>query len=112
MPFNRLKNLKDVQVRSKYTSIIKKNIFKYFKPGTTTTPIFIFGVQRSGTTMMMNSFHQHPDIEVFDESISSRAFENFQIRNFQCVKELINKSKYPFTVFKTLADSHFIDRTH
>jgi Sulfotransferase domain len=72
------------------------------------TPVFIVGLQRSGTTMLMDIFHLHPETEVLDEARDSRAFFDFRVRDPQTVRRIVADSRYRFPCFKIIADSHIL----
>ncbi|MDG5467416.1 sulfotransferase domain-containing protein [Deltaproteobacteria bacterium IMCC39524] len=96
----------DKQKRNKYFSIASKKAIYLLRQPRETIPVFVFGRQRSGTTMLMNAFHLHRDIEIFDENRNSRAFRNHRIRSFEVVEELVQQSRFTFVCFKPIADSH------
>lgn len=102
----RLRKIFDREKRLRKFSMVKKRATSAFKPAVESIPVFIFGKQRSGTTMTMLVFHARRDTEAYDERLKSRAFLNFRIRPFDDVERLVNQSKAPFVCFKTLADSH------
>ncbi|MDY6839533.1 MAG: sulfotransferase [Thermodesulfobacteriota bacterium] len=104
----RLTALLDKEKQAKYLSIIKKKITHSTTQPVPTVPVFVFGQQRSGTSMLMFSFHFHPDTEVFDESSNNKAFLGHRIRSFKAIEELVRHSRFPFACFKPLADSHLI----
>lgn len=85
---------------------MKKAVSRAFKRPVSSVPVFVFGKQRSGTTMMMDVFHVRRDTEVFDERAASSAFVDYRIRGFDVVARLVERSKAPFVCFKPLADSH------
>lgn len=102
----RLLNLLDRGKRARGLSIVRKAVGRAFKRPVPSVPVFVFGKQRSGTTMMMDVFHARRDTEVFDERAASRAFVDYRIRGFDVVARLVERSKAPFVCFKPLADSH------
>lgn len=68
------------------------------------TPVFVFGAQRSGTTMLMDCFDRSMEIEVFGED--SKAMMNYRIRPNGEIEDLIRASRHRHIVFKPLTDSH------
>lgn len=74
------------------------------------TPVFIFGKQRSGTTMLMQALNLHPDTELYNEGRDTPAFLKGRIRSFEVVHRLITESRARFVCFKPLSDSHLISR--
>lgn len=96
----------DPQKRSRFIAKSAKFYRQTFSRPVSTTPVFILGCQRSGTTMLMFSFHLHPDIAVFDESGNNIAFTDFRLRGFANTKNIIENCAFPVACFKPLADSH------
>ena len=74
-------------------------------PAEETVPVFIFGAQRSGTSMLGECLGRSPEIENMGET-DARAFRDFFIRDDQTIAELLKDSAYKFIVFKPLKDSH------
>lgn len=58
--------------------------------------------------MLMYAFHRHPDVMVYDEHRNNEAFDNYRIRSFAVVNEIIRKSRFPAVCFKPICDSHLI----
>lgn len=103
----------------KYTLIPKKYRFRTltllksfanpFLSRKKSIPIFVFGAQRSGTTMLINAFNILNDFYVYRES-DHRAFDDdYRIIDYKTVENLIDKSNFKFTVFKPISDSHLIN---
>jgi hypothetical protein len=70
-----------------------------------TVPVFIFGSQRSGTTMLGDCLGRSPQIENLGEN-DQRAFQYNSLRGIKTIDRLIQKSPYRHIVFKPLKDSH------
>lgn len=102
----RFLSLPDKDGRMRGFSRLQKTVTRPFKRARRSVPVFVFGKQRSGTTMMMDVFHARRDTEVFDERAASPAFLDYRIRSFDAVAHLVERSKAPFVCFKPLADSH------
>lgn len=66
--------------------------------------VFIFGAQRSGTTMLVDCFENSPEFDVYGET--SIAFEKNVLKGLDTARDLLHQSKRPFVVFKPLTDSH------
>jgi hypothetical protein len=96
----------DAQKRGRLAAKTKKIFRQSFSSPVETTPVFVLGIQRSGTTMLMFAFHLHPDIAVYDESRESKAFLDFRLRNMETTEKLISDSPFPVACFKPLADCH------
>jgi hypothetical protein len=71
-------------------------------------PVFIVGVQRSGTDMLINAFKESPELAVYNERADSRAFRGFALRGDDEIRELVSRSRHRGVVFKSLLDSHRI----
>ncbi len=69
-------------------------------------PIFIVGLQRSGTNMLLRAFSEAPEAEIHNESGNSRAFERWHLREDEVVRSLVRHSRHRCIVFKALEDSH------
>ncbi len=104
----KLEKLRNKQFRDKHLSRITKRLKRLAIKPVESTPVFLFGKQRSGTTMLMNCLELHPDTEVFDEAEDNKAFLDYRIRNYEILNILTTRSKAPFVCFKPIADSHLI----
>ncbi|WP_210440878.1 sulfotransferase [Nocardioides xinjiangensis] len=69
------------------------------------TPVYVVGLQRSGTNMVLRGLDRAPEIEVHNES-DRRVFRRYQLRSDQAVIETIRRSRHPYVLFKPLCDSH------
>jgi hypothetical protein len=69
-------------------------------------PVFVVGLQRSGTNMVLEALRRSPEVEVHNESGNSRAFRGYRLRRDHVVRELVSRSSRRCIVFKPLADSH------
>jgi hypothetical protein len=104
-------NLADVRSpawRARAKARVGKKLLGFTRLALERTPVFIVGLQRSGTTMVMDIFHLHPETEVFDEARDSRGFFDFRLRDPQTVRQIIGESRYRFPCFKIIADSHIL----
>ncbi len=104
----KLEKLRNKQFRDKHFSRITKKLKWFAIKPVESTPVFLFGIQRSGTTMLMHCLELHPDTEIFDEADNNEAFFDYCIRNYETLNALITRSKAPFVCFKPIADSHLI----
>jgi Sulfotransferase domain len=66
--------------------------------------VFLAGVQRSGTNMVMDILERSPDTKVFHES-DRRAFIEFQLRGDAILRRLA-RSAARCVIFKALCDAH------
>lgn len=103
-----LADLQSAEWRARATSRVGKKLLGFARGSPRKSPVFVAGLQRSGTTMLMNIFHLHPDTEVFDESRDSKTFLDFRIRSLDTVKRVVDSSHFGFPVFKVIADSHVL----
>jgi hypothetical protein len=69
-------------------------------------PVYIVGIQRSGTDMLIEAFRRCPEVEAHNESRDSRAFHGFKLRGDAALERLIRESRHRCIVFKSLCDSH------
>ncbi|HEU4868594.1 MAG TPA: hypothetical protein VFV09_12810 [Actinomycetota bacterium] len=74
-------------------------------PAGSAVPVFLFGVQRSGTNMVARGFRSSPEFEVFNEN-DKRAFTEFRIRPVDQIAPLVAGSRHRWVLFKPLCDSH------
>ncbi len=71
-------------------------------------PLFLVGVQRSGTNMLTHGFDAAPQVEVLNEG-SRRAFTDFRIKDLNQIRRLVDASPRSVVLLKPLCDSHRID---
>jgi len=67
--------------------------------------VFVGGVQRSGTTMVMTALDRSWDTDVFPET-DPRAFDSFFMRDLEVIQRLHRESRFPFFVLKSLLEGH------
>jgi hypothetical protein len=68
-------------------------------------PVFLVGLQRSGTNMLARGFDRSPEFEVRNEN-DHEAFERFRIRPLPVIRSIVEQSKHAYVLFKPLCDSH------
>lgn len=68
-------------------------------------PAFIFGVQRSGTTMLGECLGRSPEVWHYPEH-DDFAFKDYIIRDNNTIITLVNNNPFKTLVFKPLTDSH------
>ena len=68
-------------------------------------PVFLVGVQRSGTNMLTRGLERAPEVEVHNEN-DREAFERFRLRPVPVIRDIVVGSKHAFALFKPLCDSH------
>ena len=69
------------------------------------TAVFLVGVQRSGTNMLVRGLEAAPEFEVHSEN-DRAAFHRFRLRPDPVIEAIINRSRHRFVLFKPLCDSH------
>jgi len=104
----KLDDVQSPEWRARAVSRINKKLLGFVQGRAKKTPVLVAGLQRSGTTMLTNIFHLHPDSEVFDEASDSKTFLDFRIRSLEVVRQSVAASHYRFPCFKILADSHVL----
>jgi hypothetical protein len=68
-------------------------------------PVYVVGVQRSGTNMVVRGLETSPEFEVHNEN-SGRAFRRFRLLPDPEIRALVERSGHRYVLFKPLADSH------
>jgi hypothetical protein len=71
-------------------------------------PVYIVGLQRSGTNMLMRGFDAAPEFEVRNEN-DRRVFHRFQLRSDETLRAVIGASRHAYVLVKPLCESHRID---
>ena len=67
--------------------------------------VFLVGVQRSGTNMVVHGLEAAPAVEVHNEN-DRRVFDRYQLRSDDVLREVIMSSRHQLVLFKPLSDSH------
>ena len=68
-------------------------------------PIFLVGVQRSGTNMLAYGMAEMPEFQVYNEG-NTKAFDNYHLLPLPAIGALVKQSRARFVLFKPLCDSH------
>lgn len=71
-------------------------------------PVFICGVQRSGTTMLGACLERSPEVWHYPEH-DPYAFENYILRDNATIQSLVSNNPFKTLVFKPLTDSHRVN---
>jgi len=69
------------------------------------TPIFLTGCGRSGTNYLVGGLSKSSQIRLYNESDSS-AFDDWRLRDFDIIKNLISGSYAPVLLFKPINDTY------
>jgi hypothetical protein len=78
------------------------------RPAGEATPVYVVGLQRSGTNMVTRGLDRAPEFEVHSEN-DRAAFDRFLLRSDETIARIIARSRHRFVLFKPLCDSHRID---
>ncbi|MDQ1489769.1 MAG: hypothetical protein QOJ23_2283, partial [Actinomycetota bacterium] len=70
--------------------------------------VFLVGVQRSGTNMVVRGLERSPEFELHNEN-DRRAFDQYRLRPLPVVRAIVEASRHDFVVFKPLCDSHRVE---
>src|SRR5436309_12404449 len=74
----------------------------------TAMPVWLVGVQRSGTNMVVRGLEESPEVEVHNEN-DGAASDRFRLRPDPVVREIVLASRHRYVLFKPLCDSHRVD---
>lgn len=77
-------------------------------PGTA-TPVYVVGLQRSGTNMLMRGIDLAPEVEVRNEN-DRQVFHRFQLRSDDVLAQTIRASRHALVLVKPLCESHRVDQ--
>jgi hypothetical protein len=86
--------------------ILKSAKEPFMPPCGETMPILIFGMQRSGTTMLLIMLAKHPLVKAYSEHPGNSLFLGHRIRDARTLREHVERSRYPFLAVKPICDSH------
>lgn len=67
--------------------------------------VFVVGLQRSGTNMVVRGLERAPEVEAHNEN-DRAAFSRFRLRSPDVVEALVRGSAHELVLFKPLCDSH------
>lgn len=67
--------------------------------------VFVVGLQRSGTNMLVHGLERSPAVEVHNEN-DRTVFEQFRLRPEPVVRDVLERSRHTHVLFKPLCDSH------
>jgi hypothetical protein len=68
-------------------------------------PVYLVGLQRSGTNMIARGLEEAPEFEVRNEN-DREAFHRFQLRSNDVVRRIVAASGQRYVLFKPLCDAH------
>ncbi|MDG4838724.1 hypothetical protein O7631_19605 [Micromonospora sp. WMMD967] len=71
-------------------------------------PVYLVGLQRSGTNMLVRGLDAAPEVEVRNEN-DSTLFHRFQLRPDAVLTAAIQRSRHAYVLVKPLCESHRVD---
>lgn len=74
----------------------------------TARPVYVVGLQRSGTNMLMRGVDQAPEVDVCNEN-DRRVFSRFRLRPDEVLVDTVRSSRHPLVLVKPLCESHRVD---
>jgi Sulfotransferase domain len=95
--------------RQRIRKAIKRFQLSRRQPPTSTRLAFIFGAQRSGTSMTGQVFGRHPGIEEFPEN-DEEAFDYYRLRQPPQIRDLVKRSHADVVICKPICDSQHARR--
>ncbi|MGO4342676.1 sulfotransferase family protein [Pedococcus sp. 2YAF34] len=72
-------------------------------------PVYVVGLQRSGTNMIMRGVDQAPEVDVCNEN-DRRAFSRFRLRPDETLVSVVRSSRHRIVLVKPLCESHRVDQ--
>jgi hypothetical protein len=78
------------------------------RDGGLATPVYLVGLQRSGTNMLARGLDIAPEFEVHNEN-DKAVFDHFLLRDDAVVRRVVLLSRQEYVLFKPLCDSHRVD---
>lgn len=72
------------------------------------TPVYLVGLQRSGTNMLARGLDIAPEFEVHNEN-DRAVFDHFLLRDDAVVRRVVMASRHEYVLLKPLCDSHRVD---
>lgn len=80
----------------------------YRCPPGTAIPVYVVGVQRSGTNMVVRGFERAPEFQIHNEN-DQRAFHRYRLRPDEDIRTIIDGSRCRYVMLKPLCDSHRVE---
>ena len=71
-------------------------------------PVYVVGLQRSGTNMLLRGLDAAPEVEVHNEN-DRRLFHRFRLRPDEVLLGVLAASRHAVVLVKPLCDSHRVD---
>lgn len=99
---NKLGNLQNT-LRTKQEHF-RKSFWQRLYTGTS-TPVFLVGCGRSGTSMLIWQLDKSWQIQLYNENHPA-AFDNFRLRDLKTIETLTQSSRAPVTLYKPILDTN------
>ncbi len=77
-------------------------------PAGTSVPVYVVGLQRSGTNMILRGLDEAPEVEVRNEN-DRVVFDRYRLRSDQVLAATVAASRHQVVLVKPLCDSHRVD---
>jgi hypothetical protein len=71
-------------------------------------PVYVVGLQRSGTNMLVRGLQAAPEVEIHNEN-DRAVFSRFRLRADQVLADVLCASRHQVVLVKPLCDSHRVD---
>lgn len=71
-------------------------------------PVYLVGLQRSGTNMLVRGLDSAPEVEVRNEN-DRTLFHRFQLRPDEVLTATVQRSRHAYVLVKPLCESHRVD---
>lgn len=72
-------------------------------------PVYVVGLQRSGTNMLLRGVDQAPEVEVRNEN-DREVFYRYRLRPDEVLRQTVQSSGHAIVLVKPLCESHLVDR--
>lgn len=108
--FRRVLEEKEIDPLRTWPSAVRKWNYRRSSPVPpgAAKPVYVIGLQRSGTNMLVRGLGLAPEVEVHNENDES-AFHHYKLRPDPVVEAIVGRSRHELVLFKPLCDSHRAD---
>lgn len=105
--FRRLIEEDQLDPRERLATAVRKRMWRHRHAVArgTAMPVYVVGLQRSGTNMLLRGLDSAPEIEVRGEN-DRKVFSRFKLRSDEVLRSAIVNSRHPIVLVKPLCDSH------
>jgi len=85
---------------------VRKHIWQgWVNPTHQSTPVFLIGCGRSGTSMLVKQLSKSWRVDLFNEN-NPEAFQKYRLKDYAAIDALIEKSLAQIVVFKPILDTY------